>query len=406
MSKISEDNIEQESPNEFETAYEGLKSKILDGSISIEETRQLYDSCKTVGGNADKRVAISGVIEDLENTGITDEKYHDFVSKLVKVETQVIAERFPIDPTQPEQEQKADMNKRCAQYMRNTSLAKNAMLHECTKNGLGHDIYKDLKENNIEAATKKFQEFSVPDYLQDHYSTIGEFYKENGNAQGAATNLTFHSLTTSINEYTKVELTGNDLNNIIRTSGKTCKSVYSPSIPGSRDQLMDQIPGPDESVTVDFSNITPPDLEPYTPSVEEVSTPQPKTPTPSIKERITNAFKGLEEAAQSFGQAVKDFVVSAFKKSDKPTTDLPETNTPKPQEPGPDQTVAKEKTVSVTRERSNAITSRPKANPSFQAVAENVRKNVSTGKETGNAPKNAPPAAISASKKQDQSQSR
>ncbi len=48
-------------------------------------------------------------------------------------------------------------------------------------------------------------------------------YKENGNAQGAATNLTFHALTTSINEYEKVELTGNERNNIIRTSGKTCR---------------------------------------------------------------------------------------------------------------------------------------------------------------------------------------
>ena len=198
--------------------------------------------------------------------------------------------------------------------MRNTSLAKNAMLHECTKNGLGHDIYKDLKENNIEAATKKFQEFNVPDYLQDHYSTIGEFYKENGNTQGAATNLTFHALTTSINEYAKVELTGNERNNIIRTSGKTCKSVYSPSIEGSRDRLMDQIPGPDESVTVDFSNITPPDLKPSTPSVEEVTPPEKKPKTTNIGEKIANAFKGFKEKIQNFGKAVKDFVTSAFKK--------------------------------------------------------------------------------------------
>lgn len=391
MSKASVDNTEQETTNKFQTAYEELKSKILDGSISVEETKQLYAACKTINGDANKRVAIAGVIEDLENSGITHEKYHDFVSKLVKVEAQIVAEKFPIDPTQPENEQQADMKKRCAQYMRNTSLAKNAMLHECTKNGLGHDIYKDLKANNIEAATKKFQEFNVPDYLQDHYSTIAEFYKENGNAQGAATNLTFHALTTSINEYAKVELTGNDVNNIIRTSGKTCKSVYSPTIEGSRDRLMDQIPGPDENVTVDFSNITPPDLKP---------------PKQSIGERITSAFKGVKEALQKFGKAVKNLVTSAFKKSDKPTTDLPETTTPEPQTPGQDQTVSKDKTVSVTRERSNAITSRPKTDPSIQAAAENVRKNVSTGKETGSAPKNAPPTAISAGKKQDQSQGR
>jgi len=167
MSKTDE-NIDKATDNQFQKAYEGLKSKILDGSISVEETRQLYDACNTIVGDSDKRIAISGVIEDLENSGITHEKYHDFVSNLVEVEKQVVTEKFPVDPTKPVETQEADMKKRCAQYMRNTSLAKNAMLHECTKNGLGHDIYKDLKENNIEAATKKFQEFNVPDYLQDH----------------------------------------------------------------------------------------------------------------------------------------------------------------------------------------------------------------------------------------------
>ena len=399
MSKTGE-NIDKATDNQFQNPYDALKSKILDGSISVEETRQLYDACNTIVGDSDKRIAISGVIEDLENSGITHEKYHDFVSNLVEVEKQVVTEKFPVDPTQPVQQQEADMKKRCAEYMRNTSLAKNAMLHECTKNGLGHDIYKDLKENNIEAATKKFQEFNVPDYLQDHYSTIGEFYKENGNAQGAATNLTFHALTTSINEYAKVELTGNERNNIIRTSGKTCKSVYSPSIEGSRDRLMDQIPGPDESVTVDFSNITPPDLKPSTPSVEEVTPPEKKPKTTNIGEKIANAFKGFKEKIQNFGKAVKDFVTSAFKKSDKPTTSLPETTKPETKKVGPDKTVQKEKTVSVSRPRANAMTS--ETAPSIKAAAENVRKNVSTGKKTGSASKGSPPTPISASKNQDQ----
>ncbi|MEM6338902.1 MAG: hypothetical protein AAF673_03120, partial [Pseudomonadota bacterium] len=375
-----------------------LKSKILDGSISIEETRQLYDACKTVGNDKEKRIAIGGVIEDLENSGITHEKYHDFNSKLVKVEAQVVSENPRIDPSQPETKQKDAMKKRCAEYMRNTSLAKNVMLHECTKNGLGYDIYKDLKENNIEAATKKFQEFNVPDYLQDHYSTIGEFYKENGNAQGAATNLAFHALTTSINEYAKIELTGNERNNIIRTSGKTYKSVYDPTIEGSRDRLMDQIPG--KRVTVDFSNITPPDLKPSAPSVEEVVPPQQKPKTTNIGEKIANAFKGFKEKIQNFGKAVKDFVTSAFKKSDKTTTDLPEATKPETKKVGPDKTAQKEKNVSLSRPRANALTS--ETAPSIKAAAENVRKNVSTGKQTGSAAKGAPRTAISANKKQDQ----
>lgn len=110
MSKTDK-NIEQETDSQFQKAYDALKSKILDGSISVEETRQLYDACNTIVGDSDKRIAISGVIEDLENSGITHEKYHDFVSNLVEVEKQVVTERFPIDPTQPAQKQEADMKK-------------------------------------------------------------------------------------------------------------------------------------------------------------------------------------------------------------------------------------------------------------------------------------------------------
>lgn len=191
---------------DFQKAYEGLKDKIMDGSISVEETKELYQICEKIDPRPARVEPINAIINDLEKSGITHEKYHGFVSNLVKVETEIVAEKFPVEPSAEPQAQKDNMKKRCAEYMRNTSLAKNAMLHECTNNGLGHDIYKDLKTNNIEEATKKFQEFDIPDYLQDHYSTIGEFYKENNNAQGATTNLTFHALTTSINEYAKVEL--------------------------------------------------------------------------------------------------------------------------------------------------------------------------------------------------------
>ena len=40
-----------------------------------------YDACNTIVGDSDKRIAISGMIEDLENSGITHEKYRDFVSE-------------------------------------------------------------------------------------------------------------------------------------------------------------------------------------------------------------------------------------------------------------------------------------------------------------------------------------
>ena len=41
MSKTDE-NIDKATDNQFQKAYEGLKSKILDGSISVEETRANY----------------------------------------------------------------------------------------------------------------------------------------------------------------------------------------------------------------------------------------------------------------------------------------------------------------------------------------------------------------------------
>ena len=68
-----------------------------------------------------------------------------------------------------------------------------------------------------------------------------------------------------------------------------------------------------------------------------------------------------------------------LKKSDKPTTSLPETTKPETKKAGPDKTVQKEKTVSVSRPRANAMTS--ETAPSIKAAAENVRKNVSTGKK-------------------------
>ena len=153
---------------------------------------------------------------------------------------------------------------------------------------------------------------------------------------------------------------------------------------------MDQIPGPDENVSVNFSNITPPDL---------------KGPKPSFGERITNAFKAIKEAVQNLGQTIQNFVEAIFQKSDTPSkseTTPPQHNTPKPEKTEPDQNITKEQTVSVSRPRTNAIISGPKTDPSIKAAAENVRKNVASGKETGASTKNTPTTAISASKKQEQ----
>lgn len=388
MSKNSDEPSNEQRITDFNSSYEGLKTKILDGSITVEETRELYQVCNNIKGASVKDGAIRDIIEDLEKSGITSEKYHDFVSKLVEVETQIVSEQFPVNDQQDLQKQTKAMKQRCAEYMRNTSLAKVSMLHECTKNGLGHDIYKDLKVNNTEAATKKLQDFEVPDYLQDHYSTIKEFYRENNNEMGATTNLTFHSLTTSINEYAKIELEGAERNNIIRTSGKTCKTVYSPSIPGSRDRLLDQIPEAGTKVEIDFTKKEPPVLTREKPEIEQQETKQ-----ATFGQKVLNTFKRI-------GKNIQDVISKAFqKKESKPK----ESNT-RPEVKGqktPDQSqgVVKETKVSA-RPRSNAITAKPKnLDPTILAAATNARKNINSKSTT---PSKTTPPAMSAQRKQQQ----
>ena len=201
------------------------------------------------------------MIKDLE-TSISDKNYHDFVSKLVVVETQIVSEKYPINETDSPQKSHSKMRQRCAQYMRNTSLAKNAMLHECTKYGLGHNVYQAIKDGNADLAKTRLQNLEIPDYLQDHYSTIRKFYKKNNNELGATTNFTFHALNTSITGYAKIELSQDDSRKVMLDANKISKSVYSTNIEGSREKLLDQIPNSPEEVSVDFSNKTKPTLLP------------------------------------------------------------------------------------------------------------------------------------------------
>ena len=72
----------------------------------------------------DKRIAVSGAIEDLENSGITYEKYYDTILNLLEVEKQVVTERLPIDPTQPMQKQEADIKKMCSTNEKHVSSKK------------------------------------------------------------------------------------------------------------------------------------------------------------------------------------------------------------------------------------------------------------------------------------------
>ena len=76
-------------PKKLPDKYLELKDKIIDGSISPEETRELYDEFKKFGGDSNTAKAVENMMKDLDKT-IEPEMLHGFVSKLVEVEKQVM----------------------------------------------------------------------------------------------------------------------------------------------------------------------------------------------------------------------------------------------------------------------------------------------------------------------------
>jgi hypothetical protein len=181
--------------------YAQVRAKIIDGTVTQQELSTLYDhyaAIKTAGSRAQE---IQGLIDDLHNSKpkISTEKYHDFASKLVEVEKEKLMKSFP-KSDDPELEDK-NKKSRCADYFRNTSLAKNVVLDESMRAGVGQDIYQDLAKGKVQSATLKLESLKVPDFLQNHYSSIKQFYKENGNEMGAAKNLSFHIISTAVSTY-------------------------------------------------------------------------------------------------------------------------------------------------------------------------------------------------------------
>ena len=167
--------------------YTELPGKIMDGSISLEETKQLYNEFAKLTPAETRAKVIEAMNKNLHSE-ISSEKFHSFASKLVEVEKQIVTEAHPIKDTDSPEKRKAGMQKRCAEYMRNTSLAKNVVLYECTKNGFAKDISESLLKGDKEGTKKHLANLKIPDYLQEHYSSITQFYKENGNecAKGSA----------------------------------------------------------------------------------------------------------------------------------------------------------------------------------------------------------------------------
>jgi len=61
--------------------------------------------------------------------------------------------------------------------MRNATLAKIALRFECTKNGLGRDIYEMMKKGaNKAEVMEQVLKFEIPNYLRSHYWKISQYY--------------------------------------------------------------------------------------------------------------------------------------------------------------------------------------------------------------------------------------
>ncbi len=230
--------------------YTQLRGKIVDGSISLEEIKQLYEKFDEIKKSDVKAEAIEAMNKDL-HIDIASDKFHSFASKLVEVEKQIVIEQYPIKDTDSPEKKNSVQTKRCAEYMRNTSLAKNVMVYECTKNKFAKNISDSLIKGNPKEAKQRLSDLKIPDFLKEHYSSITKFYKENGNEVGAMTNLTFHSVLTSVSRYSKSSIKddpkGIKQAELLMSANTAIKSVYSS--PESYNKLKAQIPEYKETVS-------------------------------------------------------------------------------------------------------------------------------------------------------------
>jgi len=165
------------------------------------------------------------------NKGISNENFHGFVSKLVEVEKEVVSQNSP----SPE--------KCCAEFYRNTSLARDSMLYEASKGDFAKDVYENLKNGHTDRALDSLANLEVPDFLQDHYKSIKTFYKENGNEMGVNTNLAFHAINGSIIKHAKKELGQDGVNKVIRATNKVMKATFDKRSPETYASLDSQIDG-------------------------------------------------------------------------------------------------------------------------------------------------------------------
>ena len=346
--------------------YAQLKEKIIDGSISLQETTELYKEFGKISPAQARAEAIEAMSKDLHTKEISGKNFHSFASKLVEVEKQIVTEAHPIKETDSPEKRQAGMKKRCAEYMRNTSLAKNVMLYECTKNGFAKDVSESLVKGDKEGAKQKLAGLKIPDYLQEHYSSITQFYKENGNEKGAMTNLVFHSVITSASHYGKASIDPKSAEylDFVKSLDVVSKSVYSTKIPGSYNSLGAQIPGYTlETTSAQQVEVSAKPIETAVPQVKE---PVAKKVSPVVEEKSKPTFmEKVASAISTFVDKIKELVGLKEKSVSPVTQNLQSSITtpiapkdPKLQSIVPEKTVTKAMDTTVTRPRSNVVVER------------------------------------------------
>ncbi len=237
----------QEDVQAFPENYAQVRAKIIDGTVSQQELSNLYDHYAAIKGFTQKANGIGSLIDDLHKNEpkITADNYHDLASKLVEVEKAKVMEAVPVNEAEPDKEL-TNKSRRTAEFFRNTSLSKLVVLDESKRNNFCRDIYEDIAAGQNDVAKQKLSALEVPSFLKDHYSSIKEFYKENGKEIGAARNMVFHIISTSITSFAEEasrSTGGNERNDVPKAAKGLLEEVYGRGNDPKLQPLMDKISG-------------------------------------------------------------------------------------------------------------------------------------------------------------------
>jgi hypothetical protein len=181
------------------TKYTELRGKIVDGSITKAEAQELHDAFKDIKPDTSRAAAVKKLCDDVYKDSGPD-KFHSFVKQLVEVEKDDVSKISPIPNNTTLEQAKPLQIERGANFYRNASLARNAMIFECTKEGLGKEAFEAFNNNDLAKGAAALSEIKIPDRVKDTYKSIDEFYKENKLETGAARNLVFHAINGAIQQ--------------------------------------------------------------------------------------------------------------------------------------------------------------------------------------------------------------